>query len=399
MQLVRSIPQRGAHRRGLTTPVVAIALMITMAGMALILDRIWLETAQLELTTAAEATALAAARQLAADDRLVPKIDPAQRLDAARTAAEALAAGNLVAGRLPSFSVDGTDILFGNYTELQENGSIQFDTTVSDPLSVRITLHRSRFRNNPVALFVGQLTGIPFGNVVRQADATVNNHIAGIRPVSGGFAPGLPLAIWKNDPSGNRNDTWDVQIEQRKGSDNFRYDPSSRKPVAGSDGIPEISVCSLARGGRPELCNLQVLDIGTDFADAKLKRQFQSGWSDEDLQSLGGMLAVAGGATFTSTPDLVSQDRDALELLSGEPRICLLFTTAVPTGNQSYLQTTCVDFVAVRVMNVQDQTDGSCLIVLQPTVLATRSAVITTAVGQPPANPPNKYVYNLQLTN
>src|SRR5689334_4999445 len=268
MQLVRSIPQRGDHRRGLTTPVVAIALMITMAGMALILDRIWLETAQLELTTAAEATALAAARQLAADDRLVPNIDSVQRLDAARTAAEALAAGNLVAGQLPSFSVAGTDILFGNYTELQENGSIQFDTTVTDPLSVRITLHRSRARSNPVALFVGQLTGIPFGNVVRQADATVNNHIAVIRPVSGGFAPGLPLAIWKNDPSGNRNDTWDVQIEQRKGSDNYRYDLASRKPAPGSDGIPEIAVRSLARGGRPELCNLQVLDIGTDFADA-----------------------------------------------------------------------------------------------------------------------------------
>lgn len=397
MQLVRSIPQRGAHRRGLTTPVVAIALMITLAGMALILDRIWLETAQLELTTAAEVTALAAARQLAADDRLVPNIDPVQRLDAARTAAEALAAGNLVAGQLPSFTVSGTDILFGNYTELQENGTIQFDTTVTDPLSVRITLHRSRSRNNPVALFVGQLTGIPFGNVVRQADATVNNHIAGIRPVAGGFAPGLPLAIWKNDPSGNRNDTWDVQIEQRKGSDNYRYDLASRKPVPGGDGIPEIAVRSLARGGRPELCNLQVLDIGTDFADAKLQRQFQSGWSDEDLQSLAGILTAA--ATFSSTPELVSKERDVLESLSGEPRICLIFTRAVPTGNQSYLQTTCVDFVAVRVMNVQDQTDGSCLVVLQPTVMATRSAVITTAVGQPPANPPNKYVYNLQLTN
>jgi hypothetical protein len=383
----------------LTTPVVALALMITLAGMALILDRIWLETAQLELTMAAEATALAAARQLAADDRLAPNLAPTQRLDAARTAAEALAAGNLVAGQIPSFSVSGTDILFGNYTEVQQNGSIQFDTAVTDPLSVRITLHRSRARNNPVALFVGDLTGVPFGNVVRQADATVNNHIAGVRPVTGGFAPGLPLAIWKNDPSGNRNDTWDVQIEQRKGPDNYRYDATSRKPAPGGDGIPEIIVRSLARGGRPELCNLQVLDIGTGFDDAKLLRQFQSGWSDVDLQSFDGMLTVVGGTTLTSTAQLPDKEADALETLSGEPRICMIFTTAVPSGNQGYLQTTCVDFVAVRVMDVEDQTDGSCMIILQPTVMATRCAVITTVLGQPPANSPNKYVYNLQLTN
>ncbi len=46
---------RKSRRRGFTTPAVAIALLVVMAGLALVLDRLWLDTADLELTTAAEA--------------------------------------------------------------------------------------------------------------------------------------------------------------------------------------------------------------------------------------------------------------------------------------------------------------------------------------------------------
>ena len=398
MQFVRPFHRLGHRRRGLTAPAVAIALLVSMAGLALILDRLWLEAAQLELTTAAEATALAAARQLAADDRLIPNSDPAARLDAARTAAEAMAASNLVAGQPPSFSVSANDILFGNYSP-QQDGSIVFDTEADDPQTVRITLHRSRSRNNPVALFIRQVTGVPFGNVVRQADGTVNNRIAGIRPVSNGTALILPLAILKVDPSGNRQDAWNVQIEQRRGTDNFRYDTASRKPVPGDDGIPEIAVRSLSRGGRPELCNLQVLDLGTGFDDSKLRRQFQAGVSAEDLQAYDGWLNLADGTAFASSADLLSNERDDLESLLGEPRICLLFTAVVPTGQSSQTETTCTDFVAVRVMAVNDEADGSCTVVLQPTVVATRCAVVTDAIVQPSTNPPNPYIFNLQLTN
>lgn len=385
------------NRRGLTTPAVAVALLVTLAGLALILDRMWLETAQLELTTAAETTALAAARQLASDDRLRANFDPQDWLTAAQDAAEQIARDNRVAGERPSFSLADSDLNFGSYA--QSDQGIVLDPDDADPHTVRITLHRTRSRNNPVALFIGQLTAVPFGDVRRQADATINNHIEGVRPVTGATVPALPLAIWKNDPTGNRQDTWQVQIDQRRGQDRFGYDEESHKVVRTPDGIPEIIVRSVARGGKPELCNLQVLDMGTGFDDEKLSRQFRQGWSAENLAEFGGLFPAIADVTLTSSAELFNPERDALEELLGEPRICLLFSTTVPTNNKKLLQTTCVELVAVRVMAVWDQPEGYCMLVLQPTVMATRCAVVTSTIGQPATQPPNKYIYNLRLTN
>ena len=126
----------------------------------------------------------------------------------------------------------------------------------------------------------------------------------------------MPLAIWKHDPSGNRKDTWEVQIEQRKGPDNYRIDPETKRPVSGSDGIPEITLRSFAKGMRPESCNLQVLDIGTQFDDEKVCRQLKSGWSEDDLQYFGGMLNLSGGIQCPASPELLSRERDALGQLN-----------------------------------------------------------------------------------
>lgn len=399
MQAVRQHQRFALRRRGLTTPIVALALLITLAGLALILDRIWLETAQWELTTAAEATALAAARRLAQDDRLIPGSTLQERLAAAQLAAEQTAGVNPVAGQPASFDPGRGDLLFGAYSQPQNGEPAVFLTDVADPNTVRVTLHRSRRRNNPVALFIGRLTGIPFGDVVRQADATVNNAIEGIRPVSGAAAPVLPIAIWKADPSGNRLDTWDVQIEQRRGPDNFRYDDATHQPVTGSDGVPEITLRSLARSASPERCNVQVVDLGSRFDDNVLDRQFRFGVTADDLEPLGGSIAPAGGLRLTSTPQLLTQDRNLLAAILGEPRICLVYATAAPTGKNNFCSTTCIGLAAVRVMAVHDQADGSCAVTVQPTVIATRSAVATAAVGQSPKAPPNKYIYNLKLTN
>jgi hypothetical protein len=400
MHAARQRQRLNAKRRGLTTPIVELALLITMAGLALILDRIWLETAQFELTTAAEATALAAARELAGDDRLLPDPSLAQRLAAARRAATATASLNLVAGQPPSFDATGDDLLIGSYSRPRGSEPIVFLTDVADPTTVRITLHRSRRRNNPVALFIGQLTGIPFGDVVRQADASIDNRIEGIRPVAGGgMTPALPIALWKVDPTGNRLDTWDVQIEQRRGSDNFHYDAATRRPVFGGDGIPELALRSLAPGARPELCNLQVVDLGSGFDDDVLDRQFRMGWTEHDLEPFGGVVNPAGGLSLAATPQLTDRDRDALDTILGEPRICFLYSTSLPTDRSHVVQTMCVGLVAVRVMSVQDQGDGSCVVIVQPAVIATRSAVTSAAVGGSSAAPPNRYIYNLKLTN
>lgn len=385
MQSLRQPPLAGKTRRGFTVPVVALTLIIAMAGLALLLDRLWLDAAQLELTTAAEAAALATARELASDDLLRRNVDSADRIDSARKVAESVAGANRVAGQLPSFNGDASDLSFGNYAD----GAFQPDE--DDPCTVCVTLHRTRARNNPVALFIGELTRVPFGDVIRRADATIDNHIGSVTTVSDAPVPALPIAIWKVDPTGNRQDTWKVQIDDRKGSDKYAIDDETGRPMQGKDGIREIVVKSLAGNGCPEACNLQLLDIGTKFDDEQLHHQMTHGFSTDDLESFGGLFSPA--VTLNSSANLLHAERNALEEILGQPRICLLFSQTVSTGKSPFTTTTCTEFIAVRVMAVKDEGDGSCTLTLQPTVIATRNAV------PDPAASPNKYVYNLQLTN
>src|SRR5262245_38619743 len=88
---------RDTTRRGITTPAVAAALLVAVLGLALLLDRLWLEAGRNELNTAAEAAALAAARAFACDGRLKTDVDEALLANHALDAAASIAGRNTVA--------------------------------------------------------------------------------------------------------------------------------------------------------------------------------------------------------------------------------------------------------------------------------------------------------------
>ena len=82
-------------------PALALALVAVLGGAALVVDRLALDTSKAELRTAAEAAALAAARELANDDRLRPDFDPAALQMKARFAAARIAIENVIATVCP----------------------------------------------------------------------------------------------------------------------------------------------------------------------------------------------------------------------------------------------------------------------------------------------------------
>lgn len=425
-----SAPASPLDRRGVTTPVVAGVLLVTMLGMALILDRLWLEAARLELNTAAEASALAAARELASDGLLLPDFDPADFEDQAVQAALMTAAQNYAAGQ--AVDINEADITFTPQPD--ENSSAATVWTAEQktpPDRVVVTAHRTRFRGNPVALFISELTGQPWGDAVGRAAARVDGHVAGVRPVAGAYVPAIPLAIWERDPAGERIDTWHAAIELRGGSDQYGIDPGTQQVTEAPDGIPELTLKTQARRGTNSVANVQLIDLGSNFEDERIRRQFVRGWSAADLAAWGGELRVPGTAAQTGTeqlsvpgmPTLAERDQDDLESLLGAPRIALLYSTATPTRDPRVYDVACVRLVALRVLSVSPQADGSCQVVVQPTVLATRSAVCEakaddTAPQDPtepaatvqdadqnPSQNPNQhpqrqtsYIYRLELT-
>jgi hypothetical protein len=404
----------------MTTPAVAVALLVIMLGLALIIDRIWLETSDLELNTAAEAAALAAAGELASEELLKSKTGVELRLSNARQTAAWIASQNYVGGTSVILDIEPAgDVRFGNLVD--DSQGIRFEESEDTPTTVVVTILRTRANKNPIALFVGGLTGLPFGDVAARTEATISNDIVGLRPFAGSPIPVIPIAIWKNDPTGQRSDTWDNQIEANRGPDQWSWDEENQTVVAAPDGLPEIVLHSLRVGGDTSAPNVQLLDLGTSLKDIELTRQFQSGVGVDDLQSFAGELIIGQGVTIdlNSSPELRGTERDGFQSLIGERRLCFVYSSATPRRQSPMAITTCTQIVAVRVLVVSDNPDGSCDVTVQPTVLTTRTAMLASENVAAPANTnssftatgtiatddaagstaiANRYLYKLRLT-
>ena len=388
-------------RRGFTTPAVAMAMLVIMMGLALIVDRIWLETADLELTSAAEAAALAAASELASDELLKPIATGELRVANARQSAAWIAAHNVVAGSSVKLNSEPEgDIRFGNLVEEQQG--IQFEESEENPTTVVVTALRTRANNNPVAIFVSGVTGLPYGDVAARVEATINNDIVGLQPFKGTPVPALPIAIWENDPTGQRSDHWSSQIEDRRGSDRYSYDKETRAVVDEPDGIPEITLHSVRLGGDTNKVNVQLLDIGTGLEDQRLSKQFESGLTVEHLKQFEGHLSIGPGSSVAmkATPELRTTERECFEKLLGERRICFLYLSTTPQGQSPQETIQCTRLVVIRVMAVNDNSDSSCDVIVQPSVLATRTVTLASEGSDEKLNPsPNQYIYKLRLTH
>ena len=227
----------------------------------------------------------------------------------------------------------------------------------------------------------------------------MSNLLLGFKPVGGTTVPALPLGILRRDPSGRRDDTWEVQIEQRAGTDQFSYDRHSQTVVARADGIPEITLRSMKSRGRSEASNVQILDVGTSFEVRTILAQLREGWSHDHLAPFGGQLRFGANCSeFAGLARVSGQFVDALEHLKGVPRIWLLYEDYEPLGDNGLGRCRATVPVAGRIMSVKALPDDQCELVLQPCVVTTRTAVL--AQNEPEAEAePNKYIYKLHLAN
>ena len=138
--------QHSSRRAGLLTPMIAIALLVAMAAAALVFDRLWLESASVELLTAAEAAATAAAGSLADDSLLRLQPDHEARADDARELAVQVAGENLTTGQ-PVELANDEDIRLGRLVQ-QPDGQIRLIETDYFPTTVAVRAVRSRSRSN-----------------------------------------------------------------------------------------------------------------------------------------------------------------------------------------------------------------------------------------------------------
>ena len=381
-------------------PGLAVALVVAICLLALVLDKLWLDAARTELCTSAEAAALAAARELVHEDLLSEEDDPADRIQSARRRAAEAAWKNSVAGRPVELdSSPGGDIRFGRLVVDPDSGVTRFLQAEVNPRTARVTASRQRSRGNPIALWFRGITGHAEGDAVYRAEASVNNQILGVKPFAGVSVPALPLAILECDLTGNRTDTWEAQIIHRQGQDAYRFNEETGQVEPGQDGIPEIHLHSKKDEESATEANLQLIDLNTGLRTGPLLEQFETGWTAKCLKECGGELVFHSGSVWLTSLAALDEDHaDGLKRLIGKPRICLLYADLEPAGKGGYGKLRVVNLIAARIMAV-DCIDGRHVIVLQPTVLTTRTAVLTnTHSPQKQKLLENPYIYKLHLT-
>ena len=382
--------------------LVAMSLLVVMGATALVVDRLWLDTAQAELSTAAEAAALAAAGRLADDAMLQGNSVSATTLVESRQAAQLAASANLVAGRPVVLDLaPQTDVRFGQVIVHAETGRKRFIQSTHEPKTVVVTAHKNRQRNNPVALLMQQLVRRSAADVIARAEASLDNHIVGLRPVAGVPVPALPIAISRQTTTDGAPG-WQQQIEDGQGADRYSFHAASGQVVRGGDGIPEMVLSSRSTASTDPPPNFVLLGFHRQFRFPAVNRQIREGLSAQDLSHDSGQLSLAHlhidiPGCGTLNPSLTA----AFESVIGQGRICLLYDRFSPQGqpDQGPLQIT--QLVAVRVMSATARTGHAIELVVQPTVLTTRTAVLLDEepghTGHPV--PQNRYIYKLRLTH
>lgn len=380
--------ERLQQRRGSILPAIVLAMLVSGGCLALVLNEYWLASAQEELRSATQAVALAAARQLASDDLLQQEMDPLQIATNCREQAQQQAIRNPVVGPvLPQMDVHLGRVVFDPAT-----GNRQTLETDYSPNTVIVIGHRDRSAGNPVSLLAPLLAGRSAADVTVTVEASITNLVDGLRPFGAATVPAWPLAVLEVS-SDSKVQTWTKEIEQRQGTDHFRWNDQTQQVEEQADGLPEIL---LKPKGQQGTNNLYLVNIGSGFQDDVLERQIQYGWSGVDLEPYEGTFSLKPGPLdLPATDNLSGVPDETLRTQMGQVRIFLLYSMTTTTEGNINVHVT--RMVAGRLMNVSASTEGPQY-VIQPAVVATRTALLDEEALYQGETTGNPYIYRVSIT-
>jgi hypothetical protein len=394
-----------------------LSLLVIIGGVAVALDRLWLDSAKTELEAAVEAAALRGGQFLASDDLLRLEADVNARLELARQEAGNIASENRIAGEPVQLNIepDG-DVRFGRLVHRDRTGEDVFIETTDQPTSVVVRGLHSRSRNNPVATFLNSVSGNEGADVSALSEASIDNRVVGLQPLGGVPIPALPIAILR-ESKGGRRESWKSQIEDRQGTDEYGFDELTGQVTNGPDGIPEIRLRSAVRRGDPQKANVHLFDVNGSATMKQLLSHVRNGWGEQDMpKHLPELRFDQGPHEFETVSGINGPVPGVLGKLIGECRILFLYEDFLPTGRSGSGRIHVTEAVAGRVLSIGEPGDDSCELIIQPGVMTTRTALLTStsdrsksgrrgqggfgktdekAAGQLA----NRYIYKLQITN
>ncbi|HCS54367.1 MAG TPA: hypothetical protein DIW81_22765, partial [Planctomycetaceae bacterium] len=274
---------------------------------------------------------------------------------------------------------------------------------------------RSRDLGNPINLFYPGVTKRAHADATMIVEVTFDNRIdhfvaAPARPI-----PAFPFAILANDPLGKRTDTWANMIEAGQGADEYAYNEVTHEVVKQADGIPEMILKSVPLKSDPLEGNVQLLDFNNDLNDQKIIQQIHNGLTQLDMQPWNNRLQAHQEIEMTGLGNMTTPIQFALESQIGQQKLCLLYNQVSAMDVPGWTSLTCEGVVAIRILKVIPESGEAATVIIQPTVLTTKSAVLAqffdeTAdypdlppnlaemMVEPKTITPNKYVYKIYVS-
>jgi len=416
------LPRR--QRRGLSTPLLLMGVMSALLFIVMVIDLAQLSLQRRQMQNAADATARAAVPELMDrrwlylggpnDHAKIAMLEqmPGRQTAAAIAQAQQFARNNRVAEQVVELPADG---VFVGYVD---------DPTSANPVmhppgehracnSIGIEMTRSKLGGNPPILWLARQTGLDEIDIVVRSQACVDTRIHGFQALEHVHVPIVPLGLFKHpeegetaaqsgggNPGDGSSDDLPAQLWWAKGpKDMFTVHPVTGEVLRRPDGIYEMTFRLPADPGP------QGGGSGSDEGNGQARRcamigfrslhlsveQFArlaiEGAGQHDLSAFGGRLTLGDDPPALVPADFALPPREASALcqlffsreLLGRARIwpvvadCSSAVGAPTVG--------IIGFVAGCVVDCVMDRDGSLLVVIQPCVMQTPTA-LTGEVAQ-----------------
>jgi Flp pilus assembly protein TadG len=364
-------------RRGSAAVLFALLIPVFIGFVAFGTDVAVLAVARDQLSTTADAAALAGAQQLADENRVQGATNLTPEITAANLQAAAIGQANNVLGQAAiivqnSSNTSGVgDILVGYLNP--NNPSATLDSSAaSTPLynSVQVTANRNSSHGGVVPSFFSQLFGFHGSSVSVTSTATAQNYsIAGFQAVNNLSANLLPIVL-------DVTTYQDMLAGAGVSTDQYTYNASTNTVTNGPDGVYESLLYPVGSGSPG---NWGTIKVGvTNNSTSILNSQILNGINPSQLATFpNGVIQLdptlsPPSITFDGNPGISAGIKSALESIIGNPVTIPIYDINGGNGSNAWYRV--IQFAGVRIMSVNFQGNPK-YVIIQPALVNDRTAI------------------------
>jgi Flp pilus assembly protein TadG len=360
------------RRRGNVLVLCALLMVGLLAMVAFAVDIGYILVAKDQLQRTADASALAAAWELVDATAPMGGANSSSTVTTnARNIATQYANYNQVLKHSPALS--SSDVVVGTMTNPQDP-TCPLVTGGTRPNAVQVRVRRTADQNGEVSLFFAPVLGVEKVGTEATATAALVNNISGWKtPADNSNLELLPFAL--------DEDTWNNLVNSGVGTDNWKYNATTKTVTAGSDGIKEVNLYPQGTGSPG---NRGTVDIGSsNNSTADIARQIVNGVSKADMSYFpdGKLQFNADGKLYLNGDTGISAGvKDELASIIGQPRIIPIFRSVSGPGNNATY--TIVKFVGVRILEVKlTGSMTSKKVMIQPCNIVAKGGIPSTGTS------------------